>query len=162
MSLPTGNYAPAGITYEDQNGRSSRFECWGTVLTAANFDAKRALWATLITKTDALTLGTKIKSEYGIETLYLSDLPGDNAAQRGKKLLIRYQDNTTGKKRTLTIPTADLSAVSFLAGAGDNASLSTPAAVTEWITAFQAFAVDPDTGNPVVVQGIEYVGRNAN
>ena len=161
MSLGAGNYAPASITFLDSKRQKGRFECWGVLLTAANFDAKRALFATLVTKTLALTAGVETANFYGNETLFLENLPSDTLAVRQNKFLVQYKDNTTAQKRTLTIPTADLSAVSFLSGAGDNINLTTPTAVTDWITAFQAFAVNPETGNAVTVYGMKFVGRNS-
>jgi len=38
--------------------------------------------------------------------------------------------------------------------------LDTPTEVTDWITAFEAFAVAPRTGNAVTVKGLKVVGRN--
>lgn len=163
MSLGVGVYAPAKITFLDSMRKKGSLECYGVVLTAGNFDAKRALFAHvttgLVAKTLALTNGVEVANEYGIETTFLENLPGDTLAARQNKFLVRYKDNTTAQKLTLTIPTADLSAVTFLTGAGDNIALNTPAAVTEWITAFQNFAVNPNTGNPVTVYGMEFVGR---
>jgi len=161
MPVPgVGSYSPASITYYDQKKQKGSFGCFGVLLTAANFTAQRALFATLVTKTNAITLGVEIANYYGVETLFLENLPG-NTAVRQNKFLVRFKDNTTAQKLTATIPTADLSAVTLLTGAGDNINLTTPAAVTEWITAFQAFAVNPITGNPVTVYGMSFVGRTS-
>jgi len=160
MNLGAGDYSPASITFIDAKRQKGSFSCWGTLLTAANFTAQRALFATLITKTLVLTLGIEVANYYGYETLFLENLPA-NTAVRQNKFLVRYRDNTTYQKLTATIPTADLSQVTLLVGAKDNIALTTPAAVTEWITAFQAFAKNPNTGNAVTVTGLSFVGRTS-
>lgn len=161
MALNVGTHALGSITYNDSMNKKGSFEIVAPTLTAANFDAKRALFATLVTKTNALTNGVNVSNEYGNITVFLDNLPSDTLAARQNKFLILARDNTTGQKITSTIPTADLTAVTFLSGAGDNVNLTTPAAVTEWITAFQAIAINQETGNPLTVYGIKFVGRNS-
>lgn len=161
MSLAAGNYSPASITYIDKSSEKSTLQMYGVLLTAANFDAQRTLWATLLAKIDILALGNKTRSVYGIESIYVETIPSSNLAQRENKLLVLYQDVTTGQKLTMTIPTIDLEALSFLTGAGDNVAIDTPTAVDEFVTAMNAFARNPATGNITAVYGLKFVGRNS-
>lgn len=161
MPLPPGGYQPASISYLDAGNEIGTCRFYGPDLTAANYDAKVALWATLLTKTDALTLGNRIKDVYDDESLYDVSQP-TNGAAREVKLLVQYKDATNGQKLTLTIPTLDPTLPEYVinVNARDVIVLDSPAAVTEWITAFEAFAVNPRTGNAVAVTGMKVVGRN--
>lgn len=161
MSLPPGGYQPATISYRDAGNEIGTMQFYGPTLTAANHDAKVALWATLLTKTDALCLGRRSKDVYNDESIYAYGQP-TNGAARELKLLVQYQDSVNGQQMTLTIPTLDPSIPAYVENinARDVVLIDTPAAVTEWITAFEAFAVNPRTGNGVTVTGMKVVGRS--
>lgn len=85
--------------------------------------------------------------------------PGGNAAskyaQREMKWLCRYHDATTLKKRTLEIPAAE---AQLLTGNTDFMDTAAGAGAT-FKTAFEAHVKDPDTGNAVVLDSAELVGR---
>lgn len=161
MALPEGGYQPFEISYLDAGNEIGRMQGYGSSLTAANFDAKVALWATLLTKTDAITLGARKKDVYNDESLYNVAQP-TNGAARETKLLVQYADAVNGQPLSLTIPTLDPTLPSYVVNvnAKDVVMLDAPTEIAEWITAFEAFAVNPRTGNAVVVKGLQVVGRN--
>jgi len=160
MTLPAGSYQPASISYLDAGNEIGTMRLYGPDITAANHDAKVALWATLLTKTDALCLGERIRDQYDDESTYSVAQP-TNGAARETKLLVQYVDGTDGQKMSLTIPTLDPTIPDYVLNinARDVVVLDSPAAITEWITAFEAFAVNPRTGNAVSVSGLKVVGR---
>lgn len=162
MSLPAGGYQPATIEYLDAGNEIGRMRFYGPDLTAANYDAKVALWATLLSATDALALGNRIRDQYDDESIYLVAQP-TNGAARETKLLVQFRDSVTAEKMTCSIPTLDPTIPEYVinANARDVVLLNAPSAVTDWITAFQAFAVNPRTGNSVTVYGLKVVGRNS-
>jgi len=161
MGLPAGSYQPAEISYRDAGNEigSSRF--FGAILTTGNIVAKTALWATLLTATDAITLGARVKDVYNDETLYNVAQP-TNGAARETKLLVQFQDGTTGEKMTTTIPTVDPTLPEYVinVNAKDVVVLDSPTEIVDFIAAFEAFAVNPRTGNAVNVVGLQVVGRN--
>lgn len=161
MSLPSGDYSPASITFRDAGNEPGVFRCHGAKLTAANFTAKQALWATLVSAVDALALGQKEKSVYGVESTFSWSQPVNGAA-REFKLLVQYKDATTGQRLTCTIPTLDPTIPDYVINinAVDVVELTSPGEITDFITAFEAFAVNPATTNAVVVIGLKTVGRN--
>jgi hypothetical protein len=161
MSLPAGNYSPASITIRDRSDEVSVFQCYGTILTAANFVAQQALFTTLRTAIDAIVLGVFNQYTYGVQTIIGSTFPLVNTAQRENKLLVQYVDDTNQQRFTATIPTIDLDALTFQTNAGDFVDLATPTAVSDFVTAFEAFAVSPVGNHSVTVRGLKFVGRNS-
>lgn len=161
MALPAGSYTPAEMSYKDAGNEIGRVHFYGPDITAANHDAKVALWATLLTATDALTLGARVSDRYDDESLYDEDQP-INGAAREMKLLVQFKDAVNGQKLTLTIPTLDPTIPEYVqnVNARDVVVMDSPAAITDWIAAFEAFAVNPRTKNAVVVYGLKVVGRN--
>lgn len=161
MPLPAGGYQPATISYLDAGNEIGTMRFYGPDLTAANFDAKVALWATLLSATDALTLGERIKDQYDDESLYAVNQP-TNGAARETKLLVQYEDVTNGQKMTATIPTLDPTIPEYVVNvnAKDVIVTTSPSAITAWIAAFEAFAINPRTGNAVNVTGLKVVGRS--
>lgn len=160
MSLPPGGYQPAKVSYLDAGNEIGVMGFYGPELSAANFVAKSALWATLLASIDALALGNRVKDVYNDESLYNVSQP-TNGAARELKLLVQYKDATTGAKFTTTIPTLDPTLPDYVinVNARDVVLTTSPTEVTDFITAFEAFAVNPITGNAVTVIGLKVVGR---
>jgi len=161
LSLPAGSYQPAEISYLDAGNEIGSTRFFGVILSAANIVAKTALWATLLSATDAITLGARKKDVYNDETLYNVAQP-TNGAARETKLLVQFADVTTGEKMTTTIPTVDPTLPEYVinVNAKDVVLLDSPTEIVDWIAAFEAFAVNPRTGNAVTVAGLQVVGRN--
>ncbi len=161
MSLPAGSYQPATISYLDAGNEIGTASFFGAIISAANFTAKVALWATLLTATDALCFGARKKDVYNDESLYTVAQP-ENGAARETKLLVQYSDNTTGEKYTTSIPTLKPALPTYVinVNAKDVVLLTEPTEITDWIAAFEAFAVAPRTNNAITVDGLKVVGRN--
>jgi len=162
MPLPAGSYQPAEISYLDAGNEIGSCRFFGSELTEGNFTAKIALWATLLTSMDAITLGARKKDVYNDESLYNVAQP-TNGAAREIKLLVQYKDATTGEAMTTTIPTLDPTIPEYVVNinASDVVVMNSPTEITDFITAFEAFAVNPRTGNAVTVSGLQVVGRSS-
>jgi len=162
MSLPAGSRSPAVVSYMDAGREIGTARFYGLTLTAANYDAQIALWATLLTKMDAITLGARTKDHYNDETTYSVAKP-TNGAARETKLLVQMVNDVTGQRFTFTIPTLDPTKVTYIdnESAKDAIILTAPVEVTDLITAIEAFVVDPrGEANAVSVIGLKAVGRN--
>lgn len=160
MALPAGSYQPAEVTYLDGGNEKASMRFYGVPLTAANHDAKVALWATLLSALDAVALGARSKDVYNDESVYSVTQP-TNGCMRETKLLIQFQDTTNGKKMTTSLPTLDISKVTTIPGATDAYALDEPTEIVDLIAAFEAFATNPEQPtHAVVVTGIRGVGRN--
>jgi len=161
MALPPGGYQPASISYRDAGNEIGTMSFYGSILTAGNIVAKTAAWAALLTACDALALGRRSKDVYNDESTYAYGQP-TNGAAREIKLLVQYQDVTTGQRFTTTLPTLNPALPEYVVNenAKDVVVLSGPEEVVNFITAFEAFAVNPITGNAINVTGLKVVGRN--
>jgi hypothetical protein len=152
-NLAYGNYSPFDIAYRDIAGRIGHVKGFGALITAANRDAQQTLFSTLVTKTSALVLGQLAKNSYAEETIVSSDLPATNCVI-GLKLLIKYVDSTNGQRYRLTIPTLDDTLMAFATGARDIVLFSgagAPVVMTDWVTAFEAFAIPSEQPTHAVI-----------
>lgn len=162
MSLPAGTYSPASITLMDAGNEPGLFKCYGPVLTAANFAASETLWSTLITAIAAITLGAISKRTYGTEVT-TNWAQQTNGASRETKLLVQYADATNGQRLTCTVPTLDPTLPVYVLNinARDVVQTDQPDEITDFIAAFEAFAVPPlNPTHAVNVVGLKVVGRN--
>lgn len=160
VSLPAGNYSPAEISFRDAGNEISTQRFFGKLITAANHDAQGALFATYVGAAAALALGSITKEVYAHETLQIGAIP-TNGAMREVKLLVQYSDDTTGEKFTTTLPTLDPTLPEYVSGAKDVIKLDSPSEITDFITAFEAFAVNPvSPTHAITVYGLKVVGRN--
>lgn len=161
MSLPIGSYTQAVITYLDKTAEKSRFKVYGTNLTAANFDDQIDLFDALVLAAGALVLGQQIAIEYGAKQTEADPLPGTNLAQREDKFLISYRDAVTGKRLSSTLPTAKLAAITYEPNSTEGyIVLADGGVVAAFVTAFEAFAIAPLTGNATEILSIRYKGKN--
>jgi len=156
-SLPNGTYQPAELSYLDRSREVSKFSCWGAVITAANHDAQATLWADVVTQVQALSEGTLIRKAYESETLYAQVLPGVNSAQREDKLLIRYRNSANGRAYQCTIPCIDYTSLSIIPNTKGYVDLD---GITDFVTAFTLFAVDPINSHAIEVMSAQLKTRN--
>lgn len=113
----------------------------------------------LFNAVDGMVLGNLGESK--LVTSVTKDIgPGGNAtskyAQRESKWLCRYHDATTLKKYTLELPAAE---ANLLTGNTDFADLAAGAGLT-FKTEFELSVLAPLTGNAVILDSCELVGRN--
>jgi len=161
MSLPSGAYQDATISYLDAGNEVGRFRCFGKVITAANHDAQEALWVTLVAAADALVLGVRIRNQYSSDNVQVGTQP-TNGAAREIKLLVQYIDDTNGKRMTCSLPTLDPTLPDYVVNinAKDVILLDSPTEISDFIAAFEAFAINPEQPTHTVsVIGLKVVGR---
>lgn len=159
MTLPAGSYSPAELSYKDAGDEIGTMRFFGKLITAANHDAQNTLFATFVAAANACALGAPVKERYAHETTQIGAQP-TNGAMRETKLLIQFSDDTTGQKFTTSLPTLDPSLPEYIPGVKDAVLLSTPTEITDLITAFEAFAVNPEAPtHTITVYGLKVVGR---
>lgn len=149
------------LSYMDATGETTTFTVYNGPITALTIAAYLTELGALRAATEALTLGNKsVYTWTGDRDQFFAVPATDPAAQRESKLLVTYKDNTTSKPHSLAIGTIDFSKLTFVPGAKDAVPLDASAEIIAWITAFQAIAKAPDTGNAVTVTKLRFVGRN--
>lgn len=138
-TLPAGSYQGASVSYLDAGGERGTIHVFGTVLTAANYDAQQTAWSAVLTALDALALGARIEDTYGDTTRYSVARP-TNGAAREVSLQVWFQGQTTGSRFSANLPTVDLSLIEYIdnLGAKDAVDPSTTevAALTAALEAF--------------------------
>lgn len=173
-SLGNGTYHQSLISWWDKSLEQGRLEVFGAVVTATivsaavvNFTAQATLFAALVTAANDMVLGTLRSARWVNESItnafpIQDDI--DQGATRELKLLVQYIDNTSQKRYTATLPTLDLTKVTYLPQAGDFVAITTEqgasAEVVAFVAAFEGYAVASATGNAVTVVGLKVVGRN--
>jgi len=165
MALPAGIYQPVEISFRDAGNEIGTMRFYGALIAdsddAGNVEELNTAMAAFLTKAGAVANGALQKAVYVHEHLYTTTQP-TNGAAREIKLLIQFQDNTTGKAYTTTLPTLnpDIPVYVINKNVKDAVRTDTPTAITDLITAFQNLAKAPETGNAVTVVGLRVVGRN--
>jgi hypothetical protein len=138
MGLGAGTYGLSDISVRDRTDEVGRWKLYGLPLTGGeggNYADQQTLFNTYRNAAMALLLGQLVKYQYGNEVIVNPvNVPGSNLAQRENKLLVEYYDVETFSK-------------------------TTGAQVIAFITAHQAFAVAPETGNATTVNSLRFVGR---
>lgn len=144
------------IKYNDYGGEGSTVQVNSTAITAANHDAQVAAMTSFIDAIAGITLGLKVRQQYGnVDQILANDSHAANAfAQREGKWLVRYHDANNNWK--LEIPCPDLSLLDvnnkgFLDLAGTEGAA--------FVSAFEAFVKSPD-GLATTIDSVQHVGRN--
>lgn len=162
---PIGTKAHADVMLRDATGEPTTSSIRVVTLTAGNLAATQTLMAAYFGALAAIVLGVVAKTEYGNAEVISNAEASNPAAQRESKLLFTYWDVTTQKTYVVSYGTIDFSFLHFLPGAGDAVAFKTadgaPSEITDFVTAFEAVAKAPDTGNAVAIIGARFVGRNS-
>jgi len=166
---PSGIYHDWSITYGDAGGEMSTMRGSSAVIEEGNIETQDDAWLAFRDAVDALALGDIVKQE-NVNTVESGFTRPTNGANRETKLLIQYQNISTGKRYAMTLPTLDPTIPVYVdnINAKDAVRMDTPAAITTLITTFEAFVVDPQVplalqptiGWAVEVVGLQVVGRN--
>jgi len=161
--MAAGSYA--NLTYLDFSSEKSVNKVPSYQIDAANLATWLTGWGSYKTASAAITLGTQQKEQVVIyDTILSNSLPASQVAQRESKLLIRFRGDTDGELFTLTIPTVDLSVLTFAAGALGNTDyivLTDGGVMAAWVSAFEAIARSPrNDAETVTVESAQAVGRN--
>lgn len=147
--------SPAFISGIDAGNEAYSFSLFGALLDDTNWVDQQALWATLITKATALQLGAKRTTSYGNEVHYTYSQP-TNGAAREIALALQCKDTTTQERWSYRLPCINPATPTYVLNndAKDVVRLDVPTAITDFITAFNAFAVSPTTGNAINIYGL--------
>ncbi len=174
MSLGNGTFHPASVTYWDKSRELSSFRVYGRVVTATilstdvvNFTAQSVAWAALQASANALVRGL-IQKAHWVNEVVVNAYPDvddiDQQAVRETKLLIQSIDSITQARLTNTLPTLNLSLVTYLSQAKDFVAVTTAQGagteVTDFVGDFETYCINPNTGNALMVVGLKVVGRN--
>lgn len=160
MSLPAGNYNPGSISFRDAGNEIGNFRMNGPLTDDTSYVANALLFSNLATKAKVMSLGAPTQQEFLTKDIFVTTQP-TNGAARELKLLLQGQDVTTGQRLTAAIPALDVSKVHYAINinAKDVVLLTEPTAMTDLITAVNAFWINPNSGNAVHVVGAKVVGR---
>lgn len=159
MPLPAGSYTPASISFRDAGNQRASFRVYGTLITAGNIVAKTALWDTLVAAAEALCLGAPVKTAYGSETILLNSQP-TNGAYVGTALLIQATNEVTGVTYPFRLPTLNPDLPSYVINKNvkDALLLTEPSQITDFISAFNAFVIDPTAPtDALLIAGLKVV-----
>lgn len=165
-SLGNGTYHPASISFWDKSLEVGTFNVYGTNVTAANFDAQSTLWAALIAASNALTLGLLYQARW-VNQVITNAKPAQSAIDQGAareiKLFIQAID-ASQKPVTASLPTLDLSKVTYLPQAKDFVAITEEQGASEevvnFVAAYEGYAKSPAAQTALTVVGLKVIGRN--
>jgi len=162
MPLGAGTYSPYAASFRDKGGEVSTFRVFGLPMSEEDYDTNQAARVAFTSALDGACLGVLIQSDYGGELSIVNPVTkaSSASAQRENKLLVRYYDSVTFAKLTASIPTIDLPQLVFETDARDFVSQTTPAFIVTLKSTWQAFVVNPETGNLTLIDSLEFIGRN--
>jgi len=150
--------AVSTIQITDYSNEKSTFQVNSIVLNAGNFAAQSTLAATLVTATEALSIGDVTKQTLNQIVLDAPSVPSNVYAQRELKWLVTYQGDSSGKLFSVEIACPDIT--DNIVPATDLADL-TSTDWAAWVDAFEDFARSPDDlAETVTVVSARLVGRN--
>jgi len=151
------------LTYADHgsgkapNGETSTVQYPVTTIIAGNYATMQTAIAALAVATQALSIGTEtLRTTIAARVIQGAGPAASPLAQRENKWLVRYHDGTNNVKYTLELPCADL----MLLGSNTEFIPDTATEYTDFKTAFEAIVKSPDDDNAVVLDSIQFVGRN--
>lgn len=145
--------------YRDFSDETSTHRINIPAITVTTIVAELGEIAGYATVVDAITLGVAAEDKIVMDKTTLSAaIPTNVFAQRESKWLVHYHGNTTNKKFTCEIPTAD--PTGRLLPGTDLMDL-TETAASDWKDQFELLARSPDDdAENVTVDYVELVGRN--
>lgn len=174
MSIGNGTFHPNEISFWDKSREIGTTKVFSTGVTATyvdpdvvNFAAQSTLWAAYLAGVMGIVNGLLQKSRW-VNEVVVNSYPADDdinqLSSREQKLLVQYINTVTQRKLTLTIPTLDVSLVTYLPQAGDFVAITAGQGagdeIVAFVTAFEAFAIDPYAAGAVQIVGLKVVGRN--
>jgi len=109
---PAGTRQKASMSYLDAGGERSSFSMFAPVITPENAEDQAALFATLLTTSQALVLGARIKDTYVDQTTYAVARP-TNGAAREVALKIIFRSAATGQTWESYLPTLNIGLISY-------------------------------------------------
>lgn len=149
-------------TMQDRGGEKSAFKLYNGAITGASIAGFLTQYGALKTALADICFNNVFSDMWvGDSTLITTTPPASNYAQRENKLLIRYRGNTSNKLFTATVPTVDLSKLTFIAGGKDAVDITTGAEMIALVSAINAIGRSPDSDTEAItVVSAQFVGRN--
>lgn len=156
----------AGLTTQsfiDHSGEASSFHLYNPDLDAGNINTYTTTLLTfelgdMLAAVNALTLLNRtVTTVTALRDVSSPSLPTDQNAQREQKLLIKYTDDVTGKKYSLTIPGVDRSLVAQQGT--DQVDFVNNVLVAAFVNSIENGYVS-ELGNAISVYDARLVGRN--
>lgn len=155
--MPINPQHQGSFTILDNSNEQSRMGFNFGAITAASLPGFLTEFGALRTAVNAIILGNIIQEMWvGDVTQFAKLVPADVNAQRERKWLVQYQDDTTFALYRVEIPTAEFTG--RLQPLSDLADL-TQTEMAAFVTAFEQLARSPE-GNAVTVLQIRAVGRS--
>ena len=115
--------------------------------------------AALKTAIEGVTKGTYVQARFANDPVKYSNVaPNDSDAQRERKIVVFYQDNTTFDVYRSEIGTADVAALTIPAGS-DEVTLADGGVMAALVTELETNYVTKN-GNALTVLRAQLVGRN--
>lgn len=152
VSQRIADWAPVGQKFETSNFRVPVIQ-----INAANHDATLTAVGALLAAMDAIGIGRNQHTSITLQNTDISPLAAATSlAQIENKWLCRYHDDTTLKMYSSEYPCADLTKLTTHPELLD---LSTGLGATVKTT-FEAVVKASDTGNAVILDSVQFVGRN--
>lgn len=149
----------ASFTYRDFSGEISTVTSYLPDTTAANFDAQQTAIDALAVAIAGVTNGQYAKKIHTAVNEIQSQANASAAdAQRERKILVRYQDNTTMKLYRIELPCADVSALTIPSGT-DLITVQDGGVMAAFAAAFEA-DFKSETGGAVSIIDARLVGRS--
>jgi len=155
--MPLNPQHHGSFSFIDFSNEKSSFSFNFPAVTALNIADFLADFGDLRDATEAIVLGALVGDSWtGDTTKYDAEPPTDVNAQRERKFMVTYQDETNLALYRAEIPTADYAG--RLLDDTDLVDL-TDTEIATWIAAFEVLGRSPE-GNDVNVLEIRAVGRN--
>ena len=143
--------------YIDRDGDTRQFSLPGAALTAANFDAQVALWATLRGALNDVSLCANTSYAVGNATETGDVQPTNAAAQANIEFKVTYYyDSDPSVKRSVRIPGADLTLTDVLLPASNICDLS-QTEIAALVSAFEAVVKEDSGTGSVTVESVEFL-----
>ncbi|MCK5133316.1 MAG: hypothetical protein KAR40_14335 [Candidatus Sabulitectum sp.] len=147
------------FTFLDASAEKSSMTFNFGAITAASLPGFLTQFGALRTATDAISIGQLVGDMWtGDKTKYSNVVPTDKDAQRERKFLVVYEDDTTLALYRMEVPCADYALVDVFQGETDLVDLA-QTAIAAFVTAFEALCRSPE-GNAITVVSMRGVGRN--
>ena len=145
------------LHYADYGGEISGVRIPIAAINVGNFAAMETKITTLAAAIDAIVLGLRVKTERLARiATFEQAMPASPFAQREVKWRVKYHRNTTFKKGSLEVPTADLAKLS---PDSNERALMTDSDIAAFVAAFEAGV--QAGGEAVTIDDMYFVPRKA-
>lgn len=157
--MPINPQHGGSLTFLDYSEEKSTMNFHFGPVTAVSIAGFLTDFGAFRTAVEAISAGALTADAwYGDRTKYSAVPPTDVNAQRERKFLVIYEDDTTLAPYRMEIPCADFSLTDVILPGTDKVDL-TQTEIAAFVTAFETLCKSPE-GNDVTVLQMRAVGRN--